>query len=205
MWTSPRPWTSTVRSLSILSSSIAATTLQGTEKLILHCVLLSSPLPLHLYGMTSGFFSFLWVCICVREHITISSPGEPWPAKPPHKILSNAAIFVQPGPACAPSLYTKHGWRQGVSSMISEDNPGSTESSLLFSARFQLFFFLFFFFSVRQMCCCKIFLVTGNVKKKKKKYFAVTVTSGRFQGRCGTRPPRRRERETVVISVNAKR
>ena len=42
-------------------------------------------------------------------------------------------------------------------------------------------------------------------QKEKKKNFAVTVTSGRFQGRCGTRPPRRRERETVVISVNAKR
>lgn len=52
--------------------------------------------------------------------------------------------------------------------MISKDNPGSTESSLLFSACFQLFFL----FSVRQMCCCKIFLVTGNVKKEKYIYFS---------------------------------
>ena len=112
---------------------------QGTEKLILFCVLPSFPLPLQLYSMTSGFFSFLCV-ICLRERITISSPGEPWPAKPSHKILSNAAIFVHPALPCAPSLYTKHGWWQGVSSMISKDNPGSTESSLLFSACFQLFF-----------------------------------------------------------------
>ena len=70
--------------------------------------------------------------------------------------------------------------------MISEDNPGSTESSLLFSARFQLFFFLFFFFSVRQMCCCKIFLVTGNVKKKKKNISLSQSLLGDFRGDAET-------------------
>lgn len=122
------------------------------------------PFSLPLYGTAFGFL-LLCACMCVhvgvwetvREHITISSLGSHDQPNPP-KILSNAAIFVQPALTCAPCCTPNIADGRESPAWFPKTTPGAQILALVFGL------FSFFFFSMRQKCWCKIFVVTGNVK-----------------------------------------
>lgn len=110
-----------------------------------------------------GFSPFM------REHITISSPGEPWPAKPPpiRTLVMQLFLCILPWhvpPRCTPNMADG----RESPAWFPKTTPGAQNPRSCFQPAFSCFFF----FSVRQMCCCKIFLVTGNVKKEKYIYFS---------------------------------
>lgn len=163
VWSSPCPWTSNVCSLSILSSAVAASTHQSTEKLILYCVLPSFPLPLHLYSMTGGFFSFY-----ERAHHHFLPRGAMTSQTPPIRTLvMQLFLCILPWhvpPRCTPNMADG----RESPAWFPKTTPGAQNPRSCFQPAFSCFFF----FSVRQMCCCKIFLVTGNVKKEKYIYFS---------------------------------
>lgn len=145
------------------SPSIAAFRAHRTNLALCTIVCFSLSLFL-LTSMARPLFLSVWVCVCRclrnRERAYHDFlPRDPWPAKPAlTSLVMLLQYFCAACPGMCPVLHTKHGWWQGVSSMIfPKTTPGAQILALVFQA----------FSNGGKHVVARFSVVAGNVGYKK--------------------------------------